>query len=567
MPVAGADEFDEPRGGGGAELCGQQIKAEREQVAGLRVAEHAACGGDKLAGECGADLSEQRGEAGGIAFFPQLRGDLAQQFRAVREVGCADHVLWRGAVLGAGGIDGEPVAEERVGPDEIPAGFFQEGEMPDHRGVVIGEDFCVAGEAPDVPRDDDAGVAPAGVSVFENDVRREVGEGAVGALAVAHGAHPLREERAGIHVVERGGREDLGVAAPAEALVALRAVGGEVEEVSLLPAHDAALEPVDERIGALKGAGVGERGVDDDGGECAGRGRDAGDLDVAETVEGEARLPRFLAAACADVAVGGAGAAQARGVEGAVGFEHFAKAQRDRGAAFRANGQARPAGDILREVEDEHAGLWLGDGDGCALFHAADGRARFFAELDRRRGEKIDGEPIARCEARVAGLAVIERVRADRSGGGLPARVGDEVRFLAAVVRDEFGEERGIKSVAQAELRLAEDAAVPAVAEHDVDRVFAGAEQVGDVVVQEIDPLAIVGPAGSEHVFADALAIDPGVENPSRGDEKSRGFRRGVERKLAPQIDGGRRVAFVAAHAADPSRARAHARWARTSRS
>ena len=267
MPVAPADEFDEARGGGGAQFFRQQIKAEREQIARLRVAEHAARDGDKLSHKRRANAFRERSVSPGVPLVSQLCGDLAQQFRAVREVGGADHVLRRRRVLGARGIDGEPVAEERVGADEIAARFLHEGEMPRHRGVVVREDRGVAGEAPDGPRDDNPRVAPAGVAVTEDDVRREVGEGAVRALAVAHGAHPLREERAGVHVVERGGCEDLRVAAPAEALVALRAVGGEVEKVSLLPAHNAALQLIDERIGALESAGVSERGVDDDGGK------------------------------------------------------------------------------------------------------------------------------------------------------------------------------------------------------------------------------------------------------------------------------------------------------------
>ncbi len=57
-------------------------------------------------------------------------------------------------------------------------------------------------------------------------------------LRVGHVIEPLGEERGDVPVVAGGAGEDLGVAQPAEPLVALRAVGGHADEV-------AALAPVD----------------------------------------------------------------------------------------------------------------------------------------------------------------------------------------------------------------------------------------------------------------------------------------------------------------------------------
>ena len=64
-------------------------------------------------------------------------------------------------------------------------------------------------------------------------------------------------------IVEEGcsGREDLDVAGPAQPLVALRAVGRYVEEVAPHAPYDVLVQPVDERVGALKPAGALHVGV------------------------------------------------------------------------------------------------------------------------------------------------------------------------------------------------------------------------------------------------------------------------------------------------------------------
>src|SRR5215211_9107755 len=77
-----------------------------------------------------------------------------------------------------------------------------------------------------------------------------IGESAFGRLGVFDVGHPLLEEGGDVHV--EGGRadEDLGVAHPTEALVALRAVGRHAEEVATLAPDDVLLEFVNQRAGA-----------------------------------------------------------------------------------------------------------------------------------------------------------------------------------------------------------------------------------------------------------------------------------------------------------------------------
>ena len=103
------------------------------------------------------------------------------------------------------------------------------------------------------------------------------------------------------------GANDGEVAGPAEPLVALRAVGGHVEEVAAHAPHDVAVQLVEQRVGALERSRCGARSeCDDDRRERRRRSSSPGqpvDLGVAEAVEGERRLEHVVAAA-EDEAVG-----------------------------------------------------------------------------------------------------------------------------------------------------------------------------------------------------------------------------------------------------------------------
>ena len=145
------------------------------------------------------------------------------------------------------------------------------------------------------------GVARRRGSTFGHDV----GHAPVRELVGGHVPQPLREEAGHVHVEGGGAREDLGVARPAQALVALRAVGGHVEEVALLAPDDVVLELVDERASRSRtrspapcrsgrrrrsgASGVSSPGI-------------AVHRHVAEAEEGEVRLEGLRAAALQRVA-------------------------------------------------------------------------------------------------------------------------------------------------------------------------------------------------------------------------------------------------------------------------
>ena len=114
------------------------------------------------------------------------------------------------------------------------------------------------------------------------------------------------------------GKKACGVARPSQPLVALRAVGGNVEEVALLAPDDVLLELVDEGLRGLELArrrAISEwttTPVTASGVELA---REAGHGHVAEAEEGEVRLEGLDAASLQRVFERGLRLAQVGGVE------------------------------------------------------------------------------------------------------------------------------------------------------------------------------------------------------------------------------------------------------------
>lgn len=81
-------------------------------------------------------------------------------------------------------------------------------------------------------------------------------------LVVAHGAKPALEEGVAVVVEHRSRSECLRVTCPAEPLITLRTVGGNVDEVAALSPDDVALQLVQLRMGGLKGTDAREIRVD-----------------------------------------------------------------------------------------------------------------------------------------------------------------------------------------------------------------------------------------------------------------------------------------------------------------
>ena len=149
------------------------------------------------------------------------------------------------------------------------------------------------------PRTDGGGIPPGGGAeiVDGDDVGDRLRDALFDGLFGGDVAQPFCKEGRDVVVERRRAAENLRIPRPAEALVALRAVGGKIEEVAPLPPHDVLLQAVDKGVLAGEGARLLHIGVQNEEGEIFGAHLvDALDAEIAEAVEGEVRAEGLFAA-------------------------------------------------------------------------------------------------------------------------------------------------------------------------------------------------------------------------------------------------------------------------------
>ena len=165
---------------------------------------------------------------------------------------------------------------------------------------------------------------------------------------------PLGEEAGDLHVEGRGPREGLCIPGPAEALVTLRAVGRHVHEVALLPPPDVVLQLIDQRIRRRELARRHHGRMDHDALEVLERERARKALHehVTESLEREAWLEHFRAAAFQRVGDLLRRSPQVLGVEVALLIEYLGMMQCDRRAGGSRHRETHPAHHVLPHVDD-----------------------------------------------------------------------------------------------------------------------------------------------------------------------------------------------------------------------
>ena len=299
-------------------------------------------------------------------------------------------------------------------------------------------------------------------------------------LLVGEVLQPGREEAAAVVQERRGRCEHLDVAGPAEALVALRAIGRQVDEV---PAHAPAhvlVEPVEPVVRRVERAGRLHVGVAHDGLDRVGRqlARPAVDLHVAEAVDRERRLVGLDAATAEHVGVGLRRAAERPGAELAV-LEHLGVVQHDRVTGRAVDGEPDPAGDVLAEVDDGGAAGRCADRHRPHRLDPAHGWSggRRHQMGDRRELAGVD--PVAVVEARcrpfglgqpgVVRLAVVQAGREVGPETGAPVTIrGDRVDRAVVVAELQLGDRPGVGAVdLAAPSAEAEAAPVPPLGDGD----------------------------------------------------------------------------------------------------
>lgn len=329
----------------------------------------------------------------------------------------------------------------------------------------------------------------------------------------------LGEERGRVEVKARRPTEDHRVARPAEALVTLRAVGRDVDKVTLLAPQRVLEQAVDFRVRGLDLARAVQARMHDAAGEVVHieLADPARDLDVAEAEERERRLDDRVCAV-GDVRVLGLRRAQVVAIEAAV-LQHFTVLQVDARPGRRRGLEAQPADQVLAQVEYGFIGRGMQDRD----------RLEFLADLDRERPacleravdlNRPDAAHSRRVDARpwdsgIINFTIVDAALEHRRSRRLPGLVGADDDLLARVEREvqfsDQGETIAIGLRRGGALLHAIAALVPTVAEHDRDRMGARRERVGQVIRLILEPLIVRVAMRRENFDADFGAVEQQV--------------------------------------------------------
>jgi hypothetical protein len=233
---------------------GQQGPLERQGVHRGTVAQHPPTSGHVLMGKGFSHLAGQAAVLlGHVGVTHDGRGQ-AHHLGRPRQVGRGHHVgvglgLERG-IRRRGRV--QPVAElEAPGPEAIGAGEARDVVDPGaHARQLPRQQADVTSALVENPGHQRGGVAPGRGRRLRrsNDVGDDKGYRSVRLLLGREVGQPGAQEAGTVEQEAGGGREDLDVTGPAQPLVALGTVGGQVDEVAPHPPDDVVVEPVELRV-------------------------------------------------------------------------------------------------------------------------------------------------------------------------------------------------------------------------------------------------------------------------------------------------------------------------------
>ena len=199
----------------------------------------------------------------------------------------------------------EPVAKlESIVPEVITSIAGADIPAPvQHGGILPAKLGQIAGMQIEIPRDDRCGIAPSGkasvhssVITFANKCGNGNGHMAVRVFLLfpAQVIQEFLPKGCAVPRKERRAAENLRIAGPAEAFIALRTVGRQIDEVSALTPFDVFNQTVQIRIGGAQRTGLRHFAVKNERRKCIGRKLGIGsEPDIAEAVIGEFRHDRL----------------------------------------------------------------------------------------------------------------------------------------------------------------------------------------------------------------------------------------------------------------------------------
>ena len=339
---------------------------------------------------------------------------------------------------------------------------------------------------------------------------------------------PFCKEALCVKIQARRADEYLRIARPAEALVALRAVGRHIEEVALLPPDHVLKQLVQKWVGAGKISGALHVRVDGDGREVFRRdvfrtAREPVDADVAEAVECQLRLIA-LRAVFAEIKVFCLCRAVVFRVEVPVFVQNLRVRKLHGFALDTVQRDLHIARQILAEIHDGFAGRRFEDAGGRNAFLLTD---RLALLLDQRIGRAVierGGRPDRRLKCGVIRFAVIQLGKAHGAFRRLPACVcADRVRMAVGIPERQLRRQRGRKRRVAVLIRKPsrEAAAIPARADHHCQLIFLTGTDL-QIVLLHLQTLLIDCPAGRKDKITHAAAVerclvDPQCSDPERG--------------------------------------------------
>ena len=232
------------------------MERQRQHIARLRVAHHAAAGDVSLPPRPNHVVVQ-------CFVLPHVLAQRAahapQQLRGIGVVGARDQPLvGRALVAALRRVQPQPVAKVRAAqPQELFLARAVHIVHPSfHDGEMLFKQLFVAVGAPNFIRHDARRITPGGRRLLFIKMRNDPIDRTVLALLERHILHPLGEKALNIEVDSPRAAKHLRIARPAETLVPLRTVGGDVEIVTLLRPQNIVIELIDLLIAAHKIAGA-----------------------------------------------------------------------------------------------------------------------------------------------------------------------------------------------------------------------------------------------------------------------------------------------------------------------
>ena len=248
----------------GADILGEDVQVQRQHIGGLELVLYPAAAVRKYAAVGICHLAAQIRVVGGVLIFAEDACDCSQPAAGVEKAGRGGVLAARLPLAHLGHIGRDPVAKVQDGRRVPDIAVLADAEpCPEaagldiflHRGVHRAQNVNAAGRLVERPRHIHTGIAPP--------VHRHLGHRGRESVALhRHGvgnttarpllgldiAQPFLKKTAQFKVVKRCRCKDIDVSGPSHSLIALGAVGRNINKIGLCAPCNVGLQPVEQLV-------------------------------------------------------------------------------------------------------------------------------------------------------------------------------------------------------------------------------------------------------------------------------------------------------------------------------